>query len=47
MPSRGWGGGSDDEEARVFLEQEGEMLHEEVAEALGEEEVGGGGLLAD
>ncbi len=31
----------------MFLEEEGEVLHEEVAEALGEEEVGGGGLFAD
>ena len=31
----------------MFLEEEGEMLHEKVADALGEEEVCGWGLFAD
>lgn len=40
-------GRRDDEEARVAAEEEGEVLHQAVAQLLGEQEIRGGRLFAD
>lgn len=46
-PTRERGGGGDDEEARVGAEKVGEVLHQELAEFLRPEEIGGGRLAGD
>lgn len=46
-PARERGGGGDDEETRVRTEKVGQMLHQELAELLRPEKVGGGRLAGD